>query len=147
MKKMYHVCVFILFAWVMAGSIIIFYLQNIDGVLVRKAIVQNNDIQNLETDKPAYHLGEPIFLHLSYCKYRQYQAETTWRLINKTVITYPTKNSGVSSLGCKDVWAKVVEIPSYATLGTHYIEGQSAIHVNAFRTVYINFKSKAFDVI
>ncbi len=152
MKKFQFSLIVLLAAWVLIGStysILVGTYNKLDGVYFNKALVQMNDTMNLETDKAVYHRGDTVKVRLAYCKYRQYQAETTWRIINETVITFPAKSSGVANLGCygldKPLWAGVVTIPDYASFGTHHIEGQSVIHVNV-NDIYFNFKSQDFEV-
>lgn len=146
MKKAYNCILIANIIIVVFGGLYLSYLQNFDAYM-RPPITQNNDIQNLKTDKLVYHIGEGVKVYLDYCKHRQYEAITTWRIINETVITFPPKISGVAPVGCKKIWAEVIVIPERAVLGVHHLEGTSEIKANALKTIHIDFRSKEFEVV
>lgn len=137
---------YFLFAWAMLGSAVLLYFQNIDGIVINKPLTFYVDTQNFKTDKAVYHRGDTISILTSVCINRAYRGEVTWRLINETVVTFPTSYK-VNSVGClKDKVVAVGTIPPYAVEGTHHLEGSLALHINAINTQYMNFKSVNFEV-
>ncbi len=128
------------------GGFFIAYMSTIDPV-VRPPIVQRNDIQNLQTDHDVYRRGDIIRVHLSYCKNRQYDAWTQWRLINQTDVPFPEKYSSISPIGCFEVWAPIAQIPMNTSLGEHHLQGKNRVKANRYSIIYFDFKSEKFEVV
>lgn len=147
--KIKTIFIYILFYFVIFGSLYLIYMQNIDGVYLNKpfTFAENIDPQNFKTDKEVYQRGDPLYIIMSACKNRNYTAEITWRLINATVITFPSTGSRIVSIGCiKDKAIFIGIIPQYAVLGTHHLEETAAIHLNGIHTIYYQFRSQNFLV-
>lgn len=145
MKKFYHYITWVLFLWVMVGSLIIVYFQNIDGVILNKPITFSVDTQKLKVDKQVYRRGDPIFVVFSFCRHRNYTAKTSWRLINDTVIAFPEISANYTKT-CFNGKAFIGTIPPYSISGLHHLEGTSALRVNALNTIFINYRTEGFTV-
>lgn len=123
-----------------------FYESTLDAVFF-PPLTFSVDEQNLKTDREVYAPGDTISIQNSLCKKRNYTAKTTWRLLNGTVVTFPDQGSKVATIECvKDRWFAIGQIPLYATKGTHHLEAVTAITLNSYKTVYLNFKSQEFQV-
>jgi len=134
-------------ATILVGSAVLYFYQNLDGTAFFPVFTFKVDQLALKTDKPVYHPGDNIFIFNSLCKNREYEARTTWRLYNETVITFPDKGTQLSSIGCFDNKKFLVGIvPPYALPGVHHLEGTTAIKISRFRTVYFSFRSVDFLV-
>lgn len=146
MKTFFHYSVHCLIAFVLLGSLIVTYYQSIDGDMVNKPVKFNVDPLNFKTDKSVYKKGEAVSILTSYCRLRNFESHTTWRLINSTQITFAEKVSQMT-VGCTiDKYSVVGVIPPYAYSGVHHFEGVTAIKVNPLKTIYINFRSQDFTV-
>lgn len=140
-----HITTWILTVWVVVGSLVIVYYQSIDGLWNPPAIFKV-DINNFKTDKEIYHTGDAVSILTSYCRTRDFEAHTTWRLINATQITFAEKVSQMTKGCTTDKWIVIGVIPPYAYSGTHHLEGITAIKVNPLKTIYLNFRSQDFQV-
>lgn len=127
--------------------------DRLDGHLFNKPYIPCTDIQNLQVEKPMYHIGETVKYHACATRTRNYEVRTTWRIVNATTITYPTKGIQTVSPGEIDAWVAIGDIPKYATPGTHHIEGTAEIFIHRSdedipeNTIYINFRSQDFEVV
>lgn len=129
------------------GSGLLYYYQNLDGTVFNPAITFKVDQHALLTNKQVYHQGDNIFVYNSLCKNREYEARTTWRLYNETVITFPDQGARLSSIGCVDNKLFLVgTVPVYTVPGRHHLEATTAIKINRFRTIYYSFRSVDFYV-
>lgn len=149
MNLIYKIFIFIIFSITVFGSIGLIYMQTIDGTLINPPFTfqPGIDPQNFKTDKATYHRGEMVSILTSVCKNRDYTADVTWKLINETVITFPTSPTKINSPGCLiNKYIPIGEIPMYAVLGPHHLEGTSAVKVNPFHILYFNFRSQDFNV-
>lgn len=142
-----HALGYALFCWLILGWGFLIYMQNIDGVLIRKPLTFSVDTQNLHTDKAVYRRGDPISLEFSLCKNRSYTAQSTWRLINETVVTFPTMGTKIATVGCvKDKWFLIGVIPIYAVSGIHHLEGSSVVTLNPLHQIFYQYRSVDFTV-
>lgn len=149
MKNLKHLCGILLVWFVILGSLFLVYMQTIDGVYIRKPFIfqKGIDPQNLKTDKALYHRGDMISILTSVCKYRDYKSETTWKIINATVITFPSMGSKLNSTGCTlDKWIPIGKVPEYAVNGKHHMEATTAVILNNIHTIYYQFRTVDFDV-
>lgn len=149
MKKIGRLLGHLLFYYVIFGSVYLIYVQTIDGVYVNVPFTFDASIDHLalKTDKPVYRPGDTISILMSVCKHRNYRAITTWRLFNETVITYPSKGTVISGIGClKDKWVVIGEIPPYAIPGLHHLESDSDVILNPLHTIYWHNRSVDFQV-
>lgn len=147
MKNLQTLSLSVLFAWVLLGSLILIYFQNIDGVFLNKPLTFNTNEQALVTDKTVYRPGDTIRIKNSVCRNRDYIAHTTWRLYNETVITFPDQGTKLGGKGCvTDKWFEVGKVPPYAIEGVHHLEATSAVTVSKFKTIYYYFRSVDFYV-
>ncbi len=120
-------------------------MQHIDGVVLDKPYQLFVDPMNMKTDKRVYHHGDTISILTSICKYRNYTAKTTWRIVNATVIYFPEQASRVSGIGClKDKWITIGKVPLYTQFGTHHLEGSSEIQLNELHSIHADFRSEDF---
>lgn len=124
----------------------LYYLQHLDGVYFEKPVVWNIDPLKFKTDKDAYHPGDPISIYTDYCRTRDFTALTTWRLLNNTQITFPPRGPNIMTKGCTQKWVFIADIPLYAVVGPHHLEGVTEIQVNPLKKMYINFRSVDFQV-
>lgn len=145
MRNIFRIITWLLFIWVIGGSFVLMYMQNIDGVLVDKPATFNVDIQNFKTDKEVYHRGDTVKIYTDYCRNRSFEARTTWRIINATQITFPEKVTQ-NTAGCTKNWIAIGDVPFYAVSGVHHLEAVSALKISPIKTIYINFRSQDFNV-
>lgn len=142
-----YLTLLLMFGWMFYSM----YLTYIDGTIINPAITHYNDTKKLETDKATYKRGETVKVRFSYCKFRQYEAKVTWRIVNQTAINFPEKTSNVATVGCKGVdepyWVPVAVIPETATPGPHVLEAVNTLKVNSLRTIFIEFRTVEFQVL
>lgn len=142
-----NILILIIFGFLFTWLGFSFYMNVLDAALF-PPITFLADQQNLKTDKTEYHAGEFISIQNSFCKNRNYAAKTTWRILNGTVITFPDQGSHVSKTECvTDRWFTIGQIPVYAAVGMHHLEGTTEVQVNSQKKIYLNFKSQEFNVI
>lgn len=147
MKLVFNIATWLLFGFVIFGSLTIIYYQSIDGVYINKPFTIQEDSQHLQTDKKVYHRGDMIFIRLSVCRNRDYKAENTWRLINETVITFPTTGSKLVSMGClTNKLFPIGIVPEYAVPGAHHLENSVDIILNPIHTIHYTLKTDEFLV-
>lgn len=121
--------------------------MNILDAIIFPPVTTFTDQMNLKTDKTTYNPGDIVSIQNSLCKNRNYTAKTTWRLLNGTVITFPDQGSRISKVECvKDRWFVIGQIPLYATKGIHHLEATTEIQINPQKKVYLNFRSRDFEV-
>ncbi len=145
--KIKHLVGYALFAWLICGWGFLIYVQNIDGVYIRKPLVFHMNTNAFEVDKPVYHRGDRIMGKFSLCRERNYTAQSTWRLVNETVVTFPTTGTKVLSNMCiVDKWFDIGVIPPYAIPGVHHLEGSSVVTLNPLHQMYYTYRSVEFQV-
>lgn len=131
----------------MVGALVFSYMQTIDGTYIGYPVTWNVDPLKFKTEKDIYHRGDVLRIYTDYCRNRTFTALTTWRLLNNTQITFPPKGPNIQTVGCTKAWVTIAEVPSYAVLGTHHLEGTTEIQVNPLKKIYIDFKSQDFQVV
>lgn len=142
-----HVLGYALFAWLIFGWASLFYIQNIDGVYISKPLIFNMDTNAVQVDKAVYVPGDRIRVKFSFCRERNYTAESTWKLFNETVITFPSTGTRVLTNMCvTDKWFDIGIIPPYAVPGKHHLEGASIITLNPLHQVFYKYRSVDFEV-
>lgn len=123
-----------------------FYMNTLDALLF-PPITTFTDQMKLKTDKDVYKPGDIVSIQNSFCKNRNYTAVTTWKLLDGTVITFPSTGSKVSTVGCvTNKWFVIGQIPLYATHDIHHLEATTEIQVNSQKKIYLNFRSQDFLV-
>ncbi len=142
----FRIITHLLLYFVLVGSLTLIYYKDIDGTVTGIPITFRVDQLNLKTDKAVYKAGDTVSVFTSHCRNRSYSIDTSWKLVNETVITFPEKTA-VATKGCTlDKWIPVGEIPAYSHLGVHHLEAVMAIKVNGIHTVYVNVRSQDFQV-
>lgn len=148
MKLFQNYAAISLIGFVLIGSLFLTYMQSIDGVFIFKPAIFDKgiDIRHMKTDKEVYHRGDIVSIYTSYCRTRNFEAKTTWRLIDTYQITLAEKDT-VNTVGCtKDKWIPIGPIPQYAVMGVHHLEGVSLLVLNGVHTIPITFISQEFQV-
>lgn len=146
MKKLFHGTVWVLFFWVMLGSSILIYYQNIDGVW-NPPITFGMDPQNLKTDKLEYKPGDSVSVQFTFCRHRAFTADSQWKLVNEIVIFYPQQSFILKPECQTGRWVKIAEIPANSLTGLHHLEGVTIAHVNALRSINYIYKTQGFNII
>lgn len=147
MKHVFYYANIALFAWIVIGSCILFYYQNIDGTW-NPPITFQTDQMALKTDKEIYRPGDTISIQNSICKKKNYVVHTTWKLVDDVVISFPDQGTRIVKVECvKDRWFEIGKIPQFASRGTNHLEAVAEMKINPLRTEYFNFRSQNFTVI
>lgn len=148
---MKHLILNSLLGFVVLGSLWLTYMQYIDGVYVHKPFVLYVDPQAIVTDKIIYHPGDLIQIYTSYCRYRNYTAIATWKMVDGTEITFSNINgNGLPKIVAPEcVTNKLIPIgiiPDYASPGTYHLEGATQLTLNHLHTLYYTYKSINFQI-
>lgn len=142
-----HYILLAMSVFVFIGSFYLIYIQNIDGVYINQPATFFVDNQNFKTDKQVYQRGDIVSIFTSFCMNRTVTTLSTWRLINETVITFPTTPAHLLPKGCvKNKWVPIGGIPNYAVSGVHHLEGTSELKLNNLHSIYLYFRSQDFTV-
>ncbi len=142
-----HIITYILFSWIVLASFFLFYMQHVDGVFMRKPLTFHMNPMEVSTDKAVYRRGDMISLRFSLCRNRDYTAESTWKLVNETVITFPAQGTKVLTNGCfTDKYFPIGRVPEFAVNGTHHLEGASVVTLNPLHQLFFKYKSVDFVV-
>lgn len=147
MKSIFYYYILLCLTTIIFSVCFYTYETQIDGIYINKPITFYSDPLNLETDKPIYHRGEDVYIRVSYCRNRIYSANTQWKLINETVVLYPTMTNLLPVQCVKNKLYKTGIIPTTAFLGVHHIEGISEVQINPFNTIFVQLRSVDFNVI
>lgn len=149
MAKLMHYLTVFLTIFVLGGVVFLTYIEKVDGVYINKPLTWQMGMnpEALQTDKTIYRIGDVVELRVSVCRNRDFTSDTTWKLWNETVQTFPDMGLRVSGKGCTiDKLSPVGVIPAYAVPGVHHIEGEQAIVLNSDHTVYYHYRSVDFQV-
>lgn len=147
MKHVFYYANIALLTWIILGSLVLFYYDQVDGVW-NPAITFQTDQMNLRTDKNAYRPGDTISVQNSICKNRNYGIHTTWKLVDDVVISFPDQGTRIVKMECvKDRWFEIGKIPQFASKGMNHLEAVSEIKINPIKTIYLNFRSQDFQVL
>lgn len=147
MNRFLNLGIWLLLGWVVVGSLIIVYYQDVDGVLFNTPITFSVDVQNLKTDKAVYHAGDAISVQFSYCRNRSFTASSQWKLVDDVETIFPESKYVLNPECIKDKWVLIGIIPPDTIEGTHHLEGSTQAQVNSLRTVYYEYRSQDFQII
>jgi hypothetical protein len=142
---MKHYILLFLIVWVVFGTAIIIYYQQIDGTW-NPPITFKVDVNKLKTDKAVYHVGDTVSVYFSFCRHRPFSATTQWRLINDIEIPF-APSSFILPVECLDKYVTVGTIPPSVVLGMHHLEGTTGAEINPLRVKYYNYKTADFNIV
>lgn len=138
-NKMLHLLTFI----ALAAFIAVGYFYFLDGSLVNKILVLRTDPV---TEREAYHPGEDVAMHLSYCKYRNLPALVEWTLIDDTITFYSPAIRSTSQVGCFDKLVPIETLPKTLAPGTYHFAGTLTYRANGIKTVVFQLKTNEFKI-
>jgi hypothetical protein len=148
MKSFKHWYVFINFAVIFFGGGLLIYWQFIDGV-INPVIRVLEDPMVIETTEKVYHPGDEIYISYKFCKLRDIEAVTNWRLVDGQVILFAPITKRVP-LGCygtdKPYITRIARVPLEIESGVWHLEGETTFRLNPINSQAYERKTVEFII-
>ena len=146
MKTFFYYYILLCITVIITAGIFYFYETQIDGIFINKPITFYTNMQHIPTDKSVYHVGDDIYLKISFCRNRDFTVSAQWSIVNETVVFFP-EFTAILKPECVNKLFHVGIVPFSSFLGKHHLEGRTDVLLNPFHTIHFTYRSEDFDVI
>jgi len=143
LHKLFEALFAIAMVFLMMDSLVLFYWYFIDGELVNKPIVYEENF--LQPSKKEYTAGETFTVYWKFCKYTDQKATITANLVDGYTYYFPLI-SGSRPKGCYDSVDAVGLIPLDVPSGNYHAEFSVSYRVNPKKIKTYHITTKEFII-